>query len=233
MLEIMGWIINSVEWAIVQRRAAARAGSGVVWIAAVAGVVTAPAAVAATPTGPPAAPRTHGVMLYLSQPIGGGGGVATHPKWGFRVEQMRMVGNSGAPEAGDPIQHRALVGWQMDGLEGFHASDMKVELGGRMTYDVMRGAFGRQPGKTSATVPGSRPASITATDTATETKPFSLHLFEPGTPFSRDPARQTGESASIVHNIAAAAIGSLKLSRPVPVQQHSGLGPPASMREGR
>jgi hypothetical protein len=76
-------------------------------------------------------------MLYLSQPLGGGGG-ALHPHFGFRIEQVRMVGNSGASDAGDPVQHRALVGWQFDNL---HASNMKIELGGRMTYDVNQGAF--------------------------------------------------------------------------------------------
>jgi hypothetical protein len=80
-------------------------------------------------------------MLYLSQPIGGGSGGALHPRFGFRIEQVRMMGNSGAPDAGDPVQHRTLVGWQLDDLRGLHASNMKLELGGRMTYDLTRGAF--------------------------------------------------------------------------------------------
>jgi hypothetical protein len=116
-----------------QSRAAYRAVGGLVCVAATAGVAAATPGIAAPPAGPPLAPRTHGFMLYLSQPIGGGAGASLHPKFGFRIEQVRMMGNSGAPDAGDPLQHRALVGWQMDGLRGMHASGGKVELGGRMT----------------------------------------------------------------------------------------------------
>ena len=99
----------------------------------------APGGFVPSPGGPPLAPRRHGFMLYLSQPLGGGG--ALHPKLGFRIEQVRMMGNSGAPGAGDPIQHRALVGWQLEGLGNLPASNMKLELGSRVTYDVTHGAF--------------------------------------------------------------------------------------------
>jgi hypothetical protein len=168
-------------------------------------------------------------MLYLSQPIGGGGGTM-HPKFGFRIDQVRMAGNSGAPDAGDPLQHRALVGWQMDGLRGIHASDMKVELGGRMTYDVTRGAFATQPPKTS-TVSSSRQSALNRADSYPESRPFSPHLFEPS-PGARDPFRQGVESSSMVHDITAAAIGTFKLNRPVPAQQRMGLSQrPTSMRE--
>src|SRR5947209_9479464 len=145
-----------------QRRMGFRLTCGAAFIAAMAGVAVAPAALAGPPTGPTAAPRTHGFMLYLSQPIGGGGG-SMHPKFGFRIEQIRMAGNSGAPDAGDPMQHRALVGWQMDGFHGIHASEMKVELGGRMTYDVTHGAFGMSRASGAS---GSRPAAIKRTDAA-------------------------------------------------------------------
>ena len=167
-------------------------------------------------------------MLYLSQPIGGNAGAALHPKFGFRVEQVRMMGNSGAPDAGDPLQHRALVGWQMDGLRGLHASDGKVELGGRMTYDVAHGVFAAQLPKTSNAA-ASRPSSVGRTEAATESKPFSSHLFEPANGM-RDPFRQSVESASMVHDFAAAAISSFKLTRPVTAQPRVGMGErPASM----
>ena len=212
-----------------QRRGEFRLTGGVVCIAAMAGVAVVPVGIAAPPAGPAVAPRAHGFMLYLSQPIGGGGGASMRPKFGFRVEQIRMTGNSGAPDAGDPMQHRALVGWQMDGLRGIHASDMKVELGGRMTYDVTHAVFGmRQQGASAAAV--SRPSATNRTEAPTESKPFSPHLFEAG-PVAREPFRQTGESASLVHDIAAAAIGSFKLSRPVPTQQRAGPRP-SSMRDG-
>jgi len=211
-----------------RRRAGFRLSGGVAFIAAMAGVAVAPAAIAGPPTGPTPAPRTHGFMLYLSQPIGGGGGGSMRPKFGFRIEQIRMAGNSGAPDAGDPMQHRALVGWQMDGFHGIHASDLKVELGSRMTYDLTHGAFGMS--RTSAS--GSRPAAISRADPATASKPFSPRLFEPG-PSAREPFRQTNEPASMAHEIAVAAIGSLRLTRPAPTQQRVGAVPrPSSMREG-
>lgn len=106
-----------------------------------ASATAAPGGFVSSPAGPPLAPRRHGFMLYLSQPLGGGGGGALHPKFGFRIEQVRMMGNSGAPGAGDPIQHRALIGWQLEGLGNLQASNMKLELGSRVTYDVTHGAF--------------------------------------------------------------------------------------------
>jgi hypothetical protein len=211
-----------------QRRTGFRLSGGVAFIAAMAGAAVAPAAMAAPPTGPTPSPRTHGFMLYLSQPIGGGGAGSMRPKFGFRIEQIRMAGNSGAPDAGDPMQHRALVGWQMDGFHGIHASDMKLELGGRMTYDVTHGAFGMS--RTSAAF-ASRPAATNRTDVATASKPFSPRLFEP-VPSFREPFRQTNESASLAHEIAAAAIGTFKPMRPAPTQQRIGaVSRPSSMRE--
>jgi hypothetical protein len=173
-------------------------------------------------------------MLYLSQPIGGGSGGMLRPKFGFRIEQVRMMGNSGAPEAGDPFQHRALVGWQMEGLQGIHASAMKLELGSRMTYDVTHGAFAAQLPRSSPAA-ASRPSAINRPDSYMESKPFAPHLFEPrlfesgyGT---REPFRMSSESGSMVHDIAAAAMGSLKLTRPVQAAPRASVGErPASMR---
>lgn len=189
----------------------------------------APVTLAAPPQGPALAPRTHGFMLYLSQPIGGGSG-SMHPKFGFRVEQVRMAGNSGAPDSGDPMQHRALVGWQMEGLHGIHPTGMKFELGSRMTYDVTHGAFGFQ-GARSSIPTASRPAPTANRPGAFESKPFSPHLFEPSS-FTREPFKPTNESTSMVHEIAAAAIGTFKLTRPAPVQQRMGVGVrPSSMHD--
>jgi hypothetical protein len=210
-------------------RTANRIAGGLVSIAATAGVAAAAPGIVAPPAGPALAPRTHGFMLYLSQPVGGGSGAAMRPKFGFRIEQVRMMGNSGAPDAGDPVQHRALVGWQMDGLRGLHDSDGKVELGGRMTYDVSHGVFAAQLPKTSNTV-AARQSTISHTEAATEAKPFSPRLFEPGNGM-HDPFRQSVESASMVHDMAAAAISSFKLTRPVATQQRVGMGErPVSMR---
>jgi hypothetical protein len=181
-----------------RRQAAHRLAGGLVCIAASAGVAGATPEIAAPPAGPALAPRTHGFMLYLTQPIGGRGGGTLRPKFGFRIEQQRMMANSGAPDAGDPLQHRALVGWQMDGLRGMHASDMKVEFGDRITYDVKHAVFAAQSARTTVAPGGPRSTVVNRTDTYkyTELKP--------------DAFRQTAESASMMHDIAAAAIGTLE-----------------------
>jgi hypothetical protein len=131
-----------------------------------ASATAAPGGFVPSSAGPPLAPRRHGFMLYLSQPLGGGGGGALHPRFGFRIEQVRMMGNSGAPGAGDPIQHRALVGWQLEGLGNLRASNMKLELGSRVTYDVTRGAFKPSASHDSqAPGPTLRPAFRSAIET--------------------------------------------------------------------
>jgi hypothetical protein len=97
----------------------------------------------AAPPGPSLNPRDHGFMLYLNKPIGGGVGADSHAKFGFRIEQVRMGGNNGAPDAPDPMQRRALIGWQMGGGQesGMHLSNMRMELGGRVTYDLSHRSF--------------------------------------------------------------------------------------------
>ncbi len=188
----------------------------------------------APPAGPPLAPRTHGFMLYLSKPMGGGtGGAALQPRFGFRVDQVRMTGNSGAPDAGDPVQRRALIGWQFNGPSGERASNMRLELGGRVTYDVTHGGLQFQ-----STRPGagsSRPveaANSHPIPTSGESKSFELHglqfrnpEFHPrddsARPFTRDLFHEASASSSVLHDVAAAAIATFKSSRNSPVQQRS------------
>jgi hypothetical protein len=187
----------------------------------------------APPAGPALAPRTHGFMLYLSQPLGGGGGGgALHPKFGFRIDQVRMAGNSGAPDAGDPMQRRSLVGWQFGGGSGLHASDVKLELGGRLTYDVTHGGFGAQLSRSGVSTNTVRPVSTVA---VSEPKSFELHGLqfrgadshgpeEGARPFTHDlfhEAREANESSSVFHEVAAAAIATFKSSHNVPIQQRS------------
>ncbi len=115
-----------------------RVTGGLICLAALAVANAGPSGRAvAPPSGPPLAPRAHGFTLYLSRSVGGG--AAGGMQFGLRLEQVRMLGNSGAPDAGDPMQHRALLGWQMGG--GGHSSDMHLELGGRMAYDLKQGRF--------------------------------------------------------------------------------------------
>jgi hypothetical protein len=136
-------------------------------------------------------------MLYLSKPLGGGtGGAALQPHFGFRIDQVRMTGNSGAPDAGDPVQRRALIGWQFNGLSGERASGMRLELGGRVTYDMSHGGFQVQSRR-----PGAGPSRPVA-------KSFELRGLQFRNP---DP----------LHDVAAAAIATFKSARNNPVQQRS------------
>jgi hypothetical protein len=128
------------------RRAAFRIIGALISLACATVGSAAPLGIVPPPEGPPSAPRAHGFMLYLSQPLGGSGGTL-RPKFGLRLEQVRMVGNTAAPESGDPLQHRALIGWQVEGRRDMRLSDIRVDLGNRMTYDVTRGAFGPQVSK--------------------------------------------------------------------------------------
>ena len=94
---------------------------------------------------------------------------------------------------------------------------------------LFRSAFAAQLPKTS-TVSSSHPAAPNRADSYSEPRPFAPHLFEPGVG-TRDSFRQGAESASMVHDIAA-AIGTFKLTRPAPAQQRVGLSErPLSMRE--
>lgn len=211
---------------------------GLVAMAATVAAVAGPTAPAA---GPALAPRTHGFMLYLSQPLGGGAGVGgMRPKFGLRLEQVRMLGNSGAPDAGDPLQRRELVGWQMEGLGHFSASGMKIELGNRVTYDVSHGAFGPQrwlsnsgPRQTStmSRMGGAPPRAADLLDErAASLRNFDPHFAsERGASF-HDSFKDSVESTAMMHDVAAAAVSTLKLSRSGVVQRAGQLGPrPFSM----
>lgn len=247
MLGIMDRSGTNVESvALMRRRAAFTTTGGLLCL------VAATAANAAHPgpvpplAGPPLPPRSHGIMLYLSQPMGGGAGgaAAAHPQFGFRVDQVRMMGNSGAPDAGDPLQHRSLIGWQMDGHNGLHASDVRMELGGRVTYDMTRGGFGIQPSRSGSASSPARPMAVAATTphaapSGGESKSFELHGLEfrgadsagadfrghddNARPFTRDLFHEANGSASMLHEVAAAAIATFKSSRTVPAQQRSRL----------
>jgi hypothetical protein len=198
-----------------RQRAALRVAGGVFCIIAGTVAIAAPGGVVPPPVGPSGPPRAHGIMLYLSQPIGGGGGAAIRPKFGFRVEQLRMAGNTGDPESGDPMQHRPLVGWQMEGSHNMSASDMRVQLGNRMSYDVMRREFGSQGVKPPTMALAAQPAAATRSPTGlSDSKSFASRPTETGGLQMSDPYRQTRESSSMVRDIAAAAIATFKSSRP-------------------
>jgi hypothetical protein len=93
--------------------------------------------------GPGIAPRSPEVMLYISHTVGGGpGGASARPSFGLRVQQVRQGGNTGDPEAGDPMQRRQWVNLQMDARSNFAISNMRLKFGNRVTYDVTNRRFG-------------------------------------------------------------------------------------------
>jgi hypothetical protein len=210
------------------RRPAAFPIMGGLLCLAAASAASAGSGAAPPPAGAPLAPRSHEIMLSFSQSMGGGGGAALRPKFGFHVDQIRMTSqvrmdNPASPDAADPMERRSLVGWQIDGRSGMHASDMKLDLGGRLTYNVTRGGFSLPSGRSSVPASSGHPATVAGSGSSaaneSEQKSFELHALP---------------SSSVLHEVAAAAIASFKSSRITSIQQRSRLSDrPSSLQESR
>ncbi|HET9390931.1 MAG TPA: hypothetical protein VFO44_14880 [Steroidobacteraceae bacterium] len=115
---------------------------GIVGVLSSAAAMTAQAA--SPGPGPTAAPRAPQFMLYFSRPIGGVAGPALHPTFGLKIAQVRLMPSSGDPQAtGEALQHRELINWQFGGHSAMPLSDMRLQFGRRVTWDVSRGSFGR------------------------------------------------------------------------------------------
>jgi hypothetical protein len=174
--------------------------SGLLWIAA--GAV----ATAASPAG---APRSPEVMLYISHSVGGGGG-SSHPIFGLRVDQIHQGGNSGDPDGGDAIQHRELVNWQMEAHSNFHISDLRVQLGRRVTYDVTNRSFGSPRSRSSMAlgVP-----TLRGSPSDSGARPALAHASV-SAPSNRDAFRDaSSHDASGIREMAAAAVAALSPAR--------------------
>jgi hypothetical protein len=152
-------------------------------------------------------------MLYIAQPLGGGGSRISAPRFGLRFEQVRMGGNNGAPDAGNPMQHRSIIGWQFGGLK---ALDMRLELGGRVTYDLQHGGFALQ---SASHIPQPvRTMSNASFASLRSAKPFDVHEpDEHGLGSRTAMAGGMRESASLLHEMAAAAVVRL---HPASLQQN-------------
>jgi hypothetical protein len=86
-------------------------------------------------------------MVYFSHSVGAGAGTGSmRPTFGLRVQQVQQVNNTGDPEQSDPMRHRELINWQMDGRSNLHLSNMRVKLGNKLTYDFSSQRFGA-PGR--------------------------------------------------------------------------------------
>jgi hypothetical protein len=181
-------------------------------------VAVAVAAQAAPPGGftPVLAPRSPQIMLYISHSIGGGPGSAgsgfTRPTFGLRVEQVRQGSNMGDPDGGDAFSHRELINWQMQAHSNFHISDMRVQLGHRLTYDLTNRQFGSQGGRSA--MPIGTLSIRNGAVTPVESRPAFAHSGTDAVT-SRDAFRDT----SSLREIASAAVAALAPSRFTAVQR--------------
>ncbi len=134
----------------------------------------------AAPPGPPLAPRAPQLMLYISRPIGGGGGgMGMMPKIGLRLSQIRQAPNLGDPEAGAAFQHRELLDWAIQGR-----SNVQLQLGHRVTWDFTRQAFAQRSAEPAFTMSLARlrgmPDEVARPKTPAPERGLRQSSFEPG-----------------------------------------------------
>jgi hypothetical protein len=164
---------------------------------------------------PALAPRTPQVMLFISRPVGAG--ATAQPTFGLRVEQVRLAADSGSPDGGDPIQHRELINWQMEAH-----SDIRMQLGRRVTYNLSRGAFASQVRNSAIAmgVPTFRNTSpIVTTPKASGSSELRTFGFPEPRPMvartiaSNPTIRDEYREPSAVREIAAAAVAAFNSGR--------------------
>jgi hypothetical protein len=151
-------------------------------------------------------------MLYMSWPLGAraGGRSSKLPNFSLRVGQARLGGNSGNPSAGDPMQHRELFRMEVFGRQDQPALGMRLELGGRVTYDIHRGVFGvrtdgwRRPSAVQLPTPAGSLIDF-------EQKRSLSALVEVG-PHTRDVLSGVREPSKLAHSVKAAALPSAPVS---------------------
>lgn len=194
------------------RLAAFGVTSGILWI-------TASVPVDAAPRGsffaPGSAPHSPEVMLYFSHSIGpGSGGGSMRPTFGLRVQQVHQAANNGDPEAGDSMQRRELVNWQMEAHSNLHLADLRVKLGNRVTYNVITQRFG-SPSTRSAIqigVPTLRNSPLSPS----QPRPLFARSSPP-TPVSHDSGREN----SNIREVAVAAMAAFSPARFTSAQRQS------------
>lgn len=144
-----------------------------------------------------------------------------------------MTGNTGAPDAGDPMQRRTLIGWQMDGRRDMKAFDMRVELGSRVIYDVRRAAFRTPAAKPLLAVGSPAPMLDGRTGHLEQANHSQVRISQesslPG--LGRDTFGARGESSSTLRDLADAALATFRSSRPNQLRTYPNRRPQA-MRNG-
>jgi hypothetical protein len=183
------------------------------------GAMVAVSAAASPRTGffnPGVAPRAPQLMVYFNHPIGGAPGVAgMRPTFGVRFEQVRQVGNNGDPQlVGDPMQHREWLSWQMDTRSDFHISNMQLKLGSRVTYDLGNRRFEslmRASSMRASSVQPLEPAESHG-QLVTQLRPLAVLMR---------PAREATNDNANMREIAAAAIGGVRLGQFAPAARQA------------
>jgi hypothetical protein len=185
----------------VERLAVYGVTSGLAWMAAAVGVSAAP---------PGLAPRSPEVMLYISHAVGSGS--AARPTFGLKVDQLRQASNWGDPaEGGDGMSHRELVNWQMEARSDMHISDLRVQLGHKVTYDLTNRAFGSPA--TRSTMQIGVPTLKSGAVGASQQRPLFAHMGVSGSSSSELGSHESSASASSVRELASAAFAALAPSR--------------------
>jgi hypothetical protein len=179
-------------------------------------------------------------MLYFSHSVGAGG--AARPTFGLKVDQLRQGANSGDPEAGDVMQRHELVNWQMEAHSNMHISDLRVQLGHRVTYDLTHRAFGSPA--TRSTLQLGVPSLRNATAGASQQKALSAQTsavsssVNPGAN-AHNTLRDSSlrGDASSLREIANAAVAALAPARFTSAQrqmaQRQGIPGPQRMAPAR
>jgi hypothetical protein len=115
--------------------------------AGLAGLLTAAAASGAPAMGPTPERQAPEVTLYFAVPVGMRRSGAPLAKLGIGLGQVQAAGNLGNPAGGDAIRRRELLTFDVSPRRAFAAPEMRVTVGGRMTYDLNREVFGWRKGR--------------------------------------------------------------------------------------
>jgi len=174
--------------------------TGLICMAAATGAASAPRGRFFAPGGAPRAPE---IMLYFSHSVGGAAGAGSmRPTFGLRVQQVHQAANSGDPQQGNPMQHRELINWQMEGRPSLHLSNMRVKLGNRLSYDLSTRRFGS---------PANRSVIQLGTASLRDSTP-GLALPRPG-PVRTSATRDTNSDNSNTREVAVPAVAELAPAR--------------------
>lgn len=149
--------------------------------AGLAGLLTAATASGAPAMGPTPEHQSPEVTLYFSIPIGIRESGVPSPKIGLGFGEVQVAGNLGNPATGDPIRRRELLRFEVAPRRAEPARELRLTLGGRMTYDLSRGVFGWRNGRATPEPPEMR-APLAAADRKSDgcCRPQLIPLQIPG-----------------------------------------------------